>query len=126
MEEKEMFEEILKLKNKIEHKAKVDFGNEYLKLTGLKIGNIIDCTFHYSYGTNKSSYGASKVCKGEIKQCISGLIYVESIDKLVQSYSTSNNRSGRDRRSWWVFEPKITKAELTDIKLTQISTQQNK
>ena len=114
-----MKEEVMKLKAQIEQESNVIFGKAFLELTGLKIGDEVECYFSSSRGDSKNSYTNGGYHKGIIKQYESGTLYVESVEKLTQSYNTSNNRSGRDRRSWWVYEDKFTKAPITDIAYTQ-------
>ena len=94
-----LYEDVLKLKAEIDYESNVIFCNRFLQLTGLKIGDEVICRFRSAYGTSKQSFGSSKDCPGIIKQHENLTVYVESIDKITQSYNASNNRSGRDRRS---------------------------
>lgn len=110
---------VLQLKYEIEQESEIAFGQRFLELTGLKIGDTVQASFHCSYGDRKQSYISSKDCSGIIKQYENGSLYVESVDKLQQSYNRCNNRSGRDRRSWWMYELEFTKAKLTDIFLPE-------
>lgn len=110
-----MKDKIIELRNQVNLECEILFGYKFLILTGLKVGDIIDCSFQSSYGTYKQSYGTTIKTKGIIKESDSGTLYVESIDKIKQSYSTSNNMSGRNYKSWWVYEDKITKANIVEI-----------
>lgn len=108
--------ELNAIKSKIDLDAKILYHNQFLSYTGLKIGDVVSCYFSISTGNSKQSYRSSTVTNGIIKQYENGTLYVESIEKLSKSYSTSNNRSGRDYKSWWVFEKENV---ITDIAYVQ-------
>lgn len=107
--------DILKLKNQIEHEANIVFGLKFLELTGLKVGDEVSAFFSFSYGDRKSSYSTGGIRKGIIKTHKNGTLYIESVDKLRQSHSESNNRTGRNRKDWWVYEDKHTVTDLINI-----------
>lgn len=112
----EKSKELSELKSKLELQMKIAFGKKALKLLNLKIGDNVKCEFKGSYISRKNSYGMHKVQDGTIKIDERGIIYVESDEPVKQTYNKSNNRSGRDYRSWWVEHMVITKAEITAIK----------
>ena len=111
----EVKKELNKIKEEIDLQAKLSYHKKFLEYTGLKIGDIVKCYFSISTGNSNQSYTGSTITDGILKQYENGLLYVESIEKLSKSYSTSNGRSGRNYRSWWVYEMKNVKTEISYI-----------
>ena len=111
----EKLKEVTELKKQLELEMTIAFGKKALELLELKVGDIVKCKFRTSYISRKQSYGDTTIQDGVIKVDERGIIYVESLEPIKQTYNTSNNRTGRDYRSWWVECMKITKAEITAI-----------
>ena len=107
--------ELNKIKEEIDLEYKLLYHKRFLEHTGLKVWDIVICYFSISPGNSKSSYTSSTITDGILKQYDNGILYVESIEKLSKSYSTSNGRSGRDYRSWWVFEMVNIKTDISYI-----------
>ena len=102
-------------KKQIDFNAKIEFQNQFLKITGLKVGQIVRCYFDVSSGTSKQSYSGLETHNGIIKKGEDGLIYVESIKKLRYSYTVSNGRIGRSYKSWWGFDYRNQKSDIDRI-----------
>jgi len=111
----EIKRQLIELKNKIELDAKVEYHRLFLEKTGLKIGDIVKCNFTTHHGDSKHSYMSSCICDGVLKSYENGVLYVESLKDLTDSYNTSNNRSGRNYRSWWCYRQIKMKAEISSI-----------
>lgn len=110
-------QQLKEYKNKLQQDLEIAYCEKFLELTGLKIGDNVMCSFTHSHGTSKQSFISSSIREGIIKRNSYGVIYVECLNKLSQSYNTSNNRTGRDRKSWWVYENKTTTSGLDSIVL---------
>ena len=107
--------EISKLSLKMKIEMEIEFSKKVLKLINKNIGDIVLCTFYGSSISNRKSYTNSYDRAGKIIVNKDGVICVESEDVIPQTYHTSNNRSGRDYRGWWVSKPKITQSNLIRI-----------
>lgn len=111
----EIKRELIELKNKIELDAKVKYHKLFLEKTGLKIGDIVKCNFSVHSGDSKHSYMSNCLTEGIIKCNEEGLLYVESIKELKDSYNKSNGRTGRAYKSWWEYRQVKMKSEISSI-----------
>jgi predicted nuclease with TOPRIM domain len=107
--------ELSELKNKIELDSKILYHKLFLEKTKLKIGDIVSCSFTTHSGDSKHSYMSSVICNGILKSYENGVLYVESIKDLTDSYNTSNGRTGRNYKSWWCYRQVKMKAEISSI-----------
>lgn len=114
---KETKEQIIAAFNECEVKSKIECGKRFLEITGLKVGDKVMSYFSYNSGDSKRSYCTGGYKEGIIKEKESGILFIESVEKLKVSYEESNRRSGRDRRSWWVYKEEHISAALTSIQV---------
>lgn len=116
MEANEKIGELLiKKHNELNLNAAIEYGKYFLSVTGLAVGDIVDCRFTVHTGNAKQSYMSGATKKGLIKVKENGVICVESIDRLPTSRSVNNGRTGRARRDWWEYENKIITTEIDRI-----------
>jgi hypothetical protein len=121
MEEPAVIREKLRLKQKeIRMKADKEYSDFFLKELNIKIGDIVPCFFNVNTGTRKQSYSSTKTADGIIKMSEDGIAFVESLEKLPISYNKSNNRTGRDYRSWWVYEYENVTASIGHILIEEL------
>lgn len=109
--------ELLELSNRLETEKLIKFGQEGLKLLNLKIGDKVLAYFNTSYTKNGQAYTSGDNYDAIIKQHDNGIIYLESVEKLSNTYNKCNGFSGRSRRSWWETEHIHMKTTLNYIKI---------
>lgn len=109
--------ELFELNNKLETEKLIKFGQEGLKLLNLKVGDKVLTYFNTSYTKNGQAYTSGDDYEVIIKQYDNGIVYIESVDKLPNTYNKSNGFSGRSRRSWWETEHIHMKTTLNYIKI---------
>lgn len=115
--ELDLKQRLISIKKDLEFKAELEYQKQFIELTGLKVGDMVECSFNHSHGDRRNSYITSSVGKGILKQNKeSGYLYVESINKYKVSKSVSNNRSGSSYRSWWEYELTLIKSDIIKIK----------
>lgn len=125
MEIHKINEEVQNLINPLILAAKIEGQKHYLGISGLRIGSEVGCRFTCSHGTSKQSYLTSVIVTGVITEMPDGQIKVLSKEPLKESRNVSNGRSGRSRRDWWEYHPKIMTSELKDIRYLQPSEKYN-
>ena len=85
----------------------VKYGQEFLRLNNLTVGQIAEFDFPYEKVSTKyksrelEKYSYKKRVPGILKLDEHGRLYAESIDDLVFYEYESNNYSGRSRKSWY-------------------------
>ena len=109
-------QEISEIKKEMDLKSKIEFHKRFLMETGLKIGDIVSCSFSVSSGNSKQSYSSLSTSPAELKQNEDGTLYCESLNPIRDSYNQSNGRTGRSYRSAWHYRDVIKKVEITNIK----------
>ena len=83
------------------------YGDEFLRLNGLKIGDIVNLRFSYNILRSKyksrqmERFTEYKKADGILKYDDNGALIAESLDDFDFYYSVSNGRSGRDYKSWY-------------------------
>ena len=108
-------EELSRIESEINREAKIEYHKRFLEITGLKVGDIVKAYFSTSHGSSSQSYSSLAEKDAYLKQHENGILYLESVEPLQKSYSTSNGRSGRSYRGWWVYEKVIMSTEIKDI-----------
>lgn len=84
-----------------------NYGNEFLKLNNLKIGDEVEMNFSYEgisqgYKTREmSKYTYKQKAKGILKIDENGLLFAESLDNFPFYEYKNNNLSGRSRRNYY-------------------------
>lgn len=115
MEVGEFDKKLSSIKMELQHHAKLEFHKQFLDLTTLKVGDIVECSFAYNSGDRRKAYISTGIKKGVIKQYESGLLYIESVDPLPKSKHVTNGRSGRAYREWYEYENTHVKVEIDTI-----------
>jgi hypothetical protein len=94
-------------KLKLQNEYLVKYGEEFLKLNNLKIGDEIEIEFPYEGISQKyksremEKFSYSKKMKGVLKLDERGRLFAESIEDMQFYNYTSNGFSGRSRKSWY-------------------------
>ena len=60
-------------KKEIKRLCELEYDKKWLELTGLKIGDVVDCCFSYNFGDAKHSYMSSTIGKGTIVEIEDGI-----------------------------------------------------
>lgn len=107
--------EVATIESKLIIAAKAEASKMFMGIAGLQIGDTVICYFSCSSGTSRNAYHTSVEEEGVIRQDENGVYYVESKRELRFAYSTSNGRTGRQRRDWWEYEQKKGRSELRQI-----------
>lgn len=94
-------------KEKLQNEYLVKFGQEFLKLNNLNIGDEVFMEFPYEGVSQKyksremEKYSYKKKVKGILKLDEQGRLFAESVEDLQFYNYTSNGFSGRNRKSWY-------------------------
>jgi hypothetical protein len=94
-------------KEKLQDEYLKKYGEEFLKLNNLKLGDIITIKFTYEevksqYKSRKlERYTSNKLANGILKSNEKGLLYAESIEDMEFYHHCSNGLSGRSNRTWY-------------------------
>lgn len=112
---KEIVEELNRVESEINRNAKIEYHKRFLEITGLKVGDVVKAYFGTSHGTSKQSYSSIAEKEAYLLQHPNGILYLQSVEPLQRSYSTSNGRSGRSYRGWWEYEKVIMTTEIKEV-----------
>jgi hypothetical protein len=100
-------------KQQLENEYLKKYGEEFLKLNNLKVGDEVEMNFDYEgissgygRGAEPNKYTYKKLAKGILKITHLGLLYAESIENMPFFDWVNNNRTGRARRAWYQPNPK--------------------
>lgn len=114
---------LLNIKEELHEQADVQFCKEFLRLTNLKVGDIVEAKFRYHEVQMKDYRNRDCIAKGIIKEHTnSEKLYVESLEEYSFATPMSNNRSGRDYRSWYETRKRKAKSDLLDILLIGVES----
>ena len=81
----EIKSKLLLEKTQIEIDFEKKYHNIFLKITGLKVGDIVSCYFTVNHGNSKQSYTQVIQANGILKQYANGTLFVSSVDKFKKS-----------------------------------------
>lgn len=96
LKDKKLQEQFEVQQRRLKHEANLKIGKMFLQITGLKVGDIVNCLFQFDNGRNTFT----KEAKGEILQDSDCYLFVQTLEK----YPVR-----------WGFKTEYKTAEITDI-----------
>lgn len=117
------------IKDELHEQADIQFCREFLRLTNLKEGDKVEAKFtsYYLLNLGQDYRSTQEVKKGVIRKCPENdMLYVESIEDLTFVEHMTNNRSGRNFRSWYEKRERKAKTDLLNIVLKDDLTEVTK
>lgn len=95
----------------IKLKCDIAWQEKFLELTGLKIGDVVDCNFSASHGNARQSFSYLAEGKGTIVMTEKG-IFVKSHEK----YKVARSEKSRRSRAYiWLYHDEFVFSRLENI-----------
>ena len=112
-EQTEFKDKLQKMLEDCYKKAALEFFNKFLEITGLKIGDVVDCYFAYNDGDKEKKHAAG-IHKGVLKESEQkGFLYVESVEDFTICTKNYNPETKLDE---YIFEVKKAISNLQDMR----------
>lgn len=98
-------------KDKLNLEFRKNYGEEFLKLNGLKIGDIVEISFKYQtcyrgYKNEQFTSSWERIEKGILKYDENMCLYAESIEKMPFYDYESNGKRGKSEKRIPVYRPR--------------------
>lgn len=105
------------IKAKLFLQYRKEYDQEWMRVTGYKVGDHVKAIFGINYGNRKESYSGTNECEAILILDESGCLAAESTKEMQYSRTENNGRPPwrKSFRSWWVYDKKILHVGVDDV-----------